>query len=109
MKRTLPEDVFHSGLTWIGIALRDQGHGHSQASSLEHHVFCREASVSPVHSKGEGEVLTIAHHLLAQELGWNADTWGKDVRRRLQRSTPQPDCFPASLTRSNEVPRKVAV
>lgn len=75
-----PEHVFHSGLTRIGIALRDQGHGHPQARSLQQHVFCREASVSPVHAKGEGEVLTITQQLLAQE-----------------------------LRRSNEVPRKVAI
>lgn len=70
----LPEDVFPGGLARIGIALCDQGHGHSQAGSLEHQVFCREASVPPVHSKGEGEVLAVTHHLLAQELGWNTDT-----------------------------------
>lgn len=77
-KTGLPEHVFHSGLTRIGIALRDQGHGHPQARSLQQHVFCREASVSPVHAKGEGEVLTITQQLLAQELGWNADTMGRE-------------------------------
>lgn len=75
-----PEDVLRSGLTRIGVALSNQGYGHSEASALQQHVFCREASVSPVHAKGEGEVLTITPHLLAQE-----------------------------LRRSDEVPRKVAV
>lgn len=75
-----PEDIFDSGLTWIGIALSNQGHRHSHASSFKHQVFCREASVSPVHAEGEGEILTITQHLLAQE-----------------------------LCRGNEVPRKVAV
>lgn len=69
-KMVLPEDVLHSGLTRIGIALSNQGHGHSEASALKQQVFCREASVSPVHAKGEGEVLTITPHLLAQELRW---------------------------------------
>lgn len=69
-----PEDVLRSGLTRIGVALSNQGYGHSEASALQQHVFCREASVSPVHAKGEGEVLTITPHLLAQELRWKADT-----------------------------------
>lgn len=70
----LPEDILHSGLTRIGIALSNQGHGHSEASALKQQVFCREASVSPVHAKGEGEVLTVTPHLFAQELRWKADT-----------------------------------
>lgn len=86
-KTGLPEHVFHSGLTRIGIALRDQGHGHSQARSLQQHVFCREASVSPVHAKGEGEVLTITQQLLAQELCWNADTMVRERENDTQRST----------------------
>lgn len=64
-----PEDVLHSGLARIGIALSDQGHRHSQASSLKHEIFCREASVPSVHSEGEGEVLPVTQNLVAQELG----------------------------------------
>lgn len=64
-----PEDVLHSSLTRIGIALGDQGHGNSQASSLKHEIFCREASVPSVHSEGEGEVLPITQNLVTQELG----------------------------------------
>lgn len=108
-KTGLPEHVFHSGLTRIGISLCNQGHGHPQACSLQQHVFCREASVSPVHAKREGEVLTITQQLLAQELRWNADTTVRERENETTEETCQPDCFRASLTRSNEVPRKVAI
>lgn len=82
-KAASPEDVLHSGLARVGIALCDQWHGHSQAGSLQHEVFCREASVSSVHPEGEGEVLTITQHLVAQELCWKADTMvDRNVRMR---------------------------
>lgn len=63
-----PEDVLHSGLARVGVALGDQGHGYPQTSSFKHKVFCGEASVPSVHSEGEGKVLPVTQDLVAQEL-----------------------------------------
>jgi hypothetical protein len=76
-----PEDVLHSGLAGVGVALSDQGHGYSQASSFEHKVLCGEASVSSVHSEGEGKILPITQDLVAQELHWKVEVrLGQGVR-----------------------------
>lgn len=72
-----PEDVFHSGLARVRVALSDQGHGHSQASSFQHEILRGEASVPSVHSEGEGEVLPITQDLVAQELGRGDEVSGE--------------------------------
>ena len=70
----------------------------THASSFKHQVFCREASVSPVHAEGEGEILTITQHLLAQELCWKADTMvSKNVRSGINTITHHTTRLP-SLT-----------
>ena len=63
-----PEHVGLHVLSWVGVALGDEGHGHSQARAFQDQVLGREARVSSVHPEVEGEVLAIAQHLVAQEL-----------------------------------------
>jgi hypothetical protein len=49
-----PEDVLHSGLARVGVALSNQGHGYSQASSFKDKVLCKRGKCFlSVHSEGE--------------------------------------------------------
>lgn len=80
-----PEHVVLHVLVGVGVALGDEGDRQPHVGPLQDQVLSRQASVPPLHSEVHAEVLSIAQHLIPQELLCRAENTASKVLKFNQR------------------------